>query len=215
MPVLRHAQARACTCLGYGGGPLLPSPPHIVTHPPAYPPTHSKQNSSTERLKQFIVMEPMVVKPRVPVSWAGRRLAKKREGRLPALRGSPEGEASLKGHLRRACAAGLRAASVQKGTHQAPSHRRQEWGLLPCCPRPSAASGPSAADRPRALRMLCTQGGKAALRLAGSAVGPAEVVKSVLDTTRTGGKAWQGSCGEVWAAHEQGEQRMCLACPTL
>ena len=30
------------------------------------------QNSSTERLKQFILMEPMVVKPRLPVGgWVG------------------------------------------------------------------------------------------------------------------------------------------------
>lgn len=32
------------------------------------------QNSSTERLKQFVLMEPMIVKPRLPVS-GRRRLA--------------------------------------------------------------------------------------------------------------------------------------------
>ena len=35
---------------------------------PACNPCCSPQNSSTERLKQFVLMEPLIVKPRIPVS---------------------------------------------------------------------------------------------------------------------------------------------------
>lgn len=35
---------------------------------PACNPCCAPQNSSTERLKQFVLMEPLIVKPRIPVS---------------------------------------------------------------------------------------------------------------------------------------------------
>lgn len=170
------------------------------------------QNSSTERLKQFVLMEPMIVKPRLPVcasSW---------------LRGPVGGpRAALPACPCSVCPAWRQALVPEEpapgcctpaacGRHW----RRLAAPLLRTCLHTLAPSdmGPYThrywAHSPRYIPRLPAQGGA---KLPGGATGPTEVIKSVLDTDRTGAKEEIFvDIGEVSVRSACGSKKLAWAC---
>ncbi|KAL4442926.1 hypothetical protein ABPG77_008417 [Micractinium sp. CCAP 211/92] len=145
------------------------------------------QNSSTERLKQFVLMEPMIVKPRLPVcasSWLRGPVGGPRAA-LPACPCSvcpAWGQALVPEEPAPGC-----CTPAACGRHW----RRLAAPLLRTCLHTLAPSdmGPYThrywAHSPRYIPRSPAQGGA---KLPGGATGPTEVIKSVLDTDRTGAK---------------------------
>ena len=117
------------------------------------------QNSATERLKRFVAIEPVAVRPRAPVSPCSRESLARLLIVLVVKRG---GARPVRGRLRRA-SKGLRALQAARLPYL-PAGRLATWWLLRACAQGVGGS-----------------------RIPGDTSGPTEVVKSVLDTSRTGG----------------------------